>query len=309
MTTVNSHYVPVFLLKNWVVKTDKSKQDNLISMSWHKDANRIVVNHSKGPKGYCTVEEYLLPRESPFPEDMIETQLFTPIDTKASISLKEMESQKTTKREYRTNIINLKKLDQISKQNFIVFILSLMSRAPHVMSRTISDKDETNRRLDGNREMLEYFAKENIKLSPSEWVRSIGLTLEKMSLFLSYSHVQNKQSRISLLNKDWNIIDIEEEYGSFILSDTPIFTNSQILDRNSILYLPITPQKVLIIANNLEKTDFYSKSPQQKVKMINKTSALISMRYIFTIDKNYKNWLGKYLKDSIGFPKNVKMKN
>lgn len=245
MTTINSHYVPVFLLKNWIVKTEKSKQDNLISMSWHKAANRIVISHSKGPKGYCTVEEYLLPRESPFPEDMIETQLFTPIDTKASISLKEMESQKTTKRAHRTNIISLKKLDQISKQDFIVFILSLMSRAPHVISRTISDKDETNKRLDGNREMLEYFAKENIKLSPSEWVQSIGLTLEKMSLFLSYSHIQDKQSRMSLLNKEWHIIEIEEEYGSFILSDTPIFTSGKVLDRNSILYLPITPQKII----------------------------------------------------------------
>lgn len=303
--TKHSHYVPVFLLSKW--QKNINGQNKMTAFSWRSEAKRIVISKKLGPKAYCYVDIYLFSKSLHLKKDFLETKIFSPIDDKAATAIQNLTNFSAEKLGKDMASENVRKLSPSSGPIIAKFILSLMTRHPMIIEKNIKDSSKAIELIKSSPEIKKTFAELDSGMTIEGYLDSIGLDPDKIGLFYSLSHINSKTSIRSLLLKKWKIISLNENVGSFIISDTYIFLQSLPNDSYGCLIMPLSPQHILFISHPhysiyIGGVDINDLSPKQLLNKINKTFATMAMRYVFSRNEEDIKWLSKILDKCMGYP-------
>lgn len=246
---VNQHYIPRFYLRGWQIGGgDKHVYSYMI-------ANKTVVHKPRSPKHICSIDHlYTLFPETPFADQnsyAIE-DFFSRIEHKASAVLKcILES-------------GVRGLSIEKKQIFSSFILSLEYR--HPTSVNVLHQNAVERSQQTKERLLQpsgHYSPEVEKqrlnnMEKTSALFDVDVRARNMVLCRIKELIEDDSLIRNISNMCWSTVEYKDDSdGFFVSSDKPLIVNcgSGFQDENTLITLPLSPKKLLIIFDNKADDD------------------------------------------------------
>lgn len=184
---------------------------------------------------------------------------------------------------------------------FARLLMSLEARRPRTAERVRADAKGLRQTIDDDPDIQQVFRLNGITESPSvRWDRhsTDGFLHER-----SFANIMKDLADLPdvgerLINASWNIIELGESDGTFVLGDRPLIRINGILkERASWLYvLPLSPKHVFAATNSQAVLDEINHRTKRRFcKLVNISSAAQAERFVFAVDGSHAHWVGKHL--------------
>ncbi|WP_083463503.1 DUF4238 domain-containing protein [Prosthecomicrobium hirschii] len=268
------HYVPKFLLENWI----EDESTGHISGYWWNSRTNGVYCKKKGAKGFCC-ERGLYPlSKHELGVNAIESEFFQKIDSKAGSIIDKVKHGQT--------------LDKDEKIMFASFVLSLKGRRPNIAATLRNAVPELIlEELDSNMELIDTLEEMNIQDKPSELIRRKGVNLEDRSIAMIQRISTPIEVIMSLSNSSWCFREFKDIEESLAISDNPLIAFNGYESKKSSWLLPISP-RILFIASHSSRGIRRAQmiSDINLIRMINEISITQIDRFLISEERN-ADWI------------------
>lgn len=275
---MRNHYVPQFLLRQWVTVTDNKIE------AFRKDITRIPSSR-QGPVGTAYEDNlYALSKDQVAGMDKhaIEKQFLSIIDSRAASVHEKLCTQ------------GLGILSSEDKQDWARFLMSLRVRQPEIVNLLLTSSEEQLREsLLDQPEKYKELAGENDPSSLEEWTESHfpGL-IENFGLSFFHKLVDNPTIGEKILNLRWWIWDFEQLKNHLLLADHPCIYTRGIDDDNLVIALPISPTKAFMATKSERISELMRKqSPKNLLTRINESSIAQAKKRIYARDESPRRFI------------------
>ena len=290
----NHHYVPQFLLRQWLV----TRNDNRVLAAYYLDAKskQLRCHNTKSTQSFCS-EDYLLTLEkSPIDKngkslgkDAIERHFFGRIDDFASRSINKILESKA-------NIRNSEIRSHIAR-----FLISLELRRPESLSAFRQAATELGAELNADPAIITSAKALGIQMRPTEYIEDIQrVSLHDNMLSVIQDAVNDKNVGTKLINLSWDVRQIADKNINFVLSDRPLIRIGSLESSSTFWALPLNPQTLIYAVKTAKNLgQIRNLSDLQLARHCNRSSCIQAEKYVFSSDEANEKWLVKYLAASV----------
>ncbi|PPE81171.1 hypothetical protein C3941_00110 [Kaistia algarum] len=278
------HYVPRFLLRQWVVPYG-NHGSKLLGHYWDPARERMRL-FPCSPKQVCYREDLFGLRGKTLPPDAIERRFFSAIDDSAAVAHRKLLSE------------GVASLTVDERSDLVRLILSLEVRRPANIEKLVSDGAESFRDgLDRDPEIAAAFAKHGLSMSPSEYYeQGLGYPLSDRAMLLVQHITNSRNSGLKLASFIWRLRRLDPRQGSFVLSDRPLYRSAGIDAPNALWSLPCSPYSVLLMSPSEHVLQhLLAVSDSAIVRAVNADSANQADKYLFGT-RQEGEWLERRLR-------------
>jgi hypothetical protein len=275
------HYVPRFLLREWV--SDVRNQRVLQGYYYDHYAGALRVRQ-KGENFFCNVPDLFTVRGLPAGDDAIERIFFKDLDDAAAIA--------------HQMLLRGDALNPRQRLDFVRLLLSLEARYPRMVSYIRQRGAKNALRMNSDpeiRQLLDEWG--DYRPANVVWDKLVGFSSEDQAMETVQKLTTNERIGRALTEASWGILRRPEGCDQFVLGDRPLIRIKGQLARNNIWILPISPNVVWFCAMGPETFEMIGRIPPRRFgHLINGWSALQADKYVFSVRETPLSWLERRLK-------------
>lgn len=271
------HFIPVCYLQHWCSSRDGKLYEYAV-----KHGN--FVSRRVGPRRTGFEEDlYSFPQLPADAAQYLESNFLKLVDSNAAIAL-------------RRHLAMTTDLPPKLRNAWSRFLLSLMMRHPDVMTEVrVAAKSLWSKGGDEVELNYEKFRKPEDPETFAEYADTVDPLIEvKARLYLIVRAVFDNQLVGNHLNKmKWAVADVTASPQCLLTSDRPL-VYFNLGEPNGSLFLPISPIKLFVAANNDKTLSEFSKGrPSEVVKRANEIIVARARRYVYARDDWQKDFIRK----------------
>ncbi|MBJ7578398.1 DUF4238 domain-containing protein [Devosia sp. MC532] len=275
------HYVPRFLLREWLI--DHSKQ-RVLRGNYYDPYSRRLRERLRGENFFCNVPDLFTVRGLPSGDDAIERIFFKSLDDDAAIA----------------HQLILQGADLTSEQrvHFVRLVLSIVARSPALVSYVKQRRVASDLAMNDDPEIRKFLDEQGEYRPAKEvWEDWIGFSSEDQAMETVQSLTTNARVGTALLNAPWGVVRLPNDAERFVLGDRPLTIAKDYSPKNNLWVLPLSPHVAWYCAmSNGAFRQATSISPSRFVKLVNGWSASLSDKYVFSLQATKKDWLLRRLR-------------
>jgi len=264
------HFTPIFYLKEWAV-------DGRVTRYYRpKD---VVVASRIAPKNTGYEDHlYTLHGVPPEQQEFLETQLFSPVDSRAAIVHQLLLSG------------NLVRLTNEQRADWARFMMSMQLRSPFSLSELQRLADQ-NLRMNLQPDDAEYTAIRK----PGEPKNIYDWTAKYQPHVIEEAHkhflpglIDHEELGQYLVNMNWNTIDVSTASLTLLTSDRPFIHTHGWKDPRTVLHFPLSPRRLFIATNGRVRTiQVMMTSPTELVKLVNNQIVGCAVDFVIGTDNSH----------------------
>ena len=276
-TPRDHHFLPVFYLKRWVSVFDRKLSEYTIK-------HGRFISKRIGPRatGYET-DLYSFPELPQDASQYLERVVFQASDNRASIALArhlkmEMDPWPATLR-----------------SAWSEFIMSMILRHPDVMKELrVAAKSLWDKGSGATQRGYEAIRKPTDPETFEEYMAEVDPLIEvKARLNMIIRALNNAIIGTHLNQMKWAVVDVTASPNVLLTSDRPVIIY-RLRDPDGSLFLPISPIKLFVAANEQKTIDqLANSSPSDIVKKANELVVQRARRYVFSRDTRQEEFIKK----------------
>ncbi len=284
---MRNHYVPQFLLRQWVKDSDKKLE------SFRVDIKGLPSNR-QAPIGTGYEDNlFALSRDqvAGMTKHAIEESLFRVIDNDASLVLQKLCTQK------------LSTLNPKEDQDWVRFLMSLRTRQPKAITSIIENSDKNFRKeLSKSPEEYKQLAGEEDPQTLEEWTegRFPGL-IENFGMALLDRLIDNPSIGTKIIGMTWWVWDFSDLSNHLLLADNPCIFTTGIDSDDLVIALPISPHQAFIATKSERVSKIIrNQSTKSLLTKINESSVAQANTRIYALDDSPRKFILNRLKEKTG---------
>jgi hypothetical protein len=276
---VRHHFTPVFYLSAWAVRGRV--------MRYYRPKD-VAVASPIAPKntGYEN-HLYTLQGMPPEQQEVLETQFFSPLDSRAAIAHKLLLAGQ------------LKQLTNHQRVDWARFMMSMQLRSPFSLGEVKRLADH-NLRANLYRDDPEYSAIRK----PGEPGNIYDWTAKHQPHVLENAHKQFLPGLIDheelghyLVNMHWSTIDVSSSTHTLLTGDRSLIATHGWKDVRAVLLFPLSPHRLLAATNGMAQTaQVIQKSPTSLTQFTNNQIAGCAVNFVFGINNSHLRFVERRLR-------------